>query len=144
MKIKFSCPSCQKVYSVSAELAGKKAKCKQCETLMYVPDAEATEPESPVQIETQQTPVPVQPVPVQPVPVQPVPVQPVPVQPTVVPTEQIQQPVSPIPVSPIPVSPVPVSAPACSGLGRQRVVAQRAACARRSAGGCAGSPASAW
>jgi uncharacterized protein (TIGR00266 family) len=35
--IEFNCPACQKQYRVSDELAGKKAKCKQCNQLMEVP-----------------------------------------------------------------------------------------------------------
>ena len=35
--IVFNCPACQKKYRVPDDFAGKKAKCKQCETAMEVP-----------------------------------------------------------------------------------------------------------
>lgn len=35
--IEFSCPGCQKQYRVPDDFAGKKAKCKSCETTMNVP-----------------------------------------------------------------------------------------------------------
>jgi len=37
MKIDFSCQSCGKAFSVSSELAGKKAKCKKCGQPLVVP-----------------------------------------------------------------------------------------------------------
>lgn len=37
MAISFQCPSCQKPYKVKDELAGKKAACTQCKTVMTVP-----------------------------------------------------------------------------------------------------------
>lgn len=45
--IEFTCPSCQKHYRVADELAGKKAKCKQCGNLFEVPmpELEAVEEE---------------------------------------------------------------------------------------------------
>ncbi len=35
--IVFNCPTCEKKYRVADEFAGKKAKCKQCDTTMDVP-----------------------------------------------------------------------------------------------------------
>lgn len=39
MKIQFTCDSCGKSYSVKQELAGKKAKCKDCGHQIRIPDA---------------------------------------------------------------------------------------------------------
>ena len=35
--ISFACPACQKAYKVADEMAGKKAKCKQCGQVMMIP-----------------------------------------------------------------------------------------------------------
>lgn len=37
--IEFNCPACNKKYRVPVDFAGKRAKCKQCEASMLVPDA---------------------------------------------------------------------------------------------------------
>ena len=42
MAIGFSCPSCDRVYSVSDQYARKVTTCKDCDTRMVVPDAEGT------------------------------------------------------------------------------------------------------
>jgi hypothetical protein len=44
MTITFACPGCAKRYSVNQDLAGKRAKCKQCGHGMTVPAAVAAEP----------------------------------------------------------------------------------------------------
>ena len=45
MTIEFNCPSCQKHYRVKDELAGKRAKCKECGGVLDVPaPAVAAEP----------------------------------------------------------------------------------------------------
>lgn len=36
--IEFECPGCQAKYKVGDELAGRKAKCKKCQTLMSIPE----------------------------------------------------------------------------------------------------------
>ena len=46
MAIAFSCPSCDRTYSVDEKFAGKITACKGCGTRVIVPDAEA-EPEPP-------------------------------------------------------------------------------------------------
>ena len=83
--IVFNCPACQKKYKVPDDYAGKKAKCKQCETTMEVPfpavEAEVVEAAPAPQITSQPVPVPPTPVPAQPVPAQPVPPRAKPVQP---------------------------------------------------------------
>jgi len=43
MSVEVECPSCQKSYKVKAEAAGKKFRCKSCETVITVPEAEAAE-----------------------------------------------------------------------------------------------------
>ena len=48
MAIAFSCPSCDRTYSVDEKYAGKVVTCKTCSTRMLVPDAaEDPEPEPP-------------------------------------------------------------------------------------------------
>lgn len=42
MPIEFSCPSCAKKYRVKDELAGKSAKCADCQTKIQIPAASAT------------------------------------------------------------------------------------------------------
>src|SRR5436853_584698 len=37
MPIQFSCPACGKRYKVADELAGRRAKCKQCQAVMEIP-----------------------------------------------------------------------------------------------------------
>ena len=46
MAIAFSCPSCDRTYTVDDKFAGKVTACKGCTTRMVVPDAEG-EPEPP-------------------------------------------------------------------------------------------------
>ena len=49
MDITFACPGCRKNYTLSATLAGKKARCKQCGQQMEIPVPMAVPaPESPV------------------------------------------------------------------------------------------------
>ncbi len=49
MDITFACPSCRKNYTLSATLAGKKARCKQCGQQMEIPVPMAVPaPERPV------------------------------------------------------------------------------------------------
>lgn len=43
MSVEVECPSCQKSYKVKAEAAGKKFRCKACETVITVPQPEAAE-----------------------------------------------------------------------------------------------------
>ena len=48
MAIAFSCPSCDRTYSVDDKFAGKVVTCKTCSTRMLVPDAdEDPEPDPP-------------------------------------------------------------------------------------------------
>lgn len=44
MTIAFSCPGCGKQFKVSDNMAGRKAKCSACATVMLVPSAEAFAP----------------------------------------------------------------------------------------------------
>lgn len=44
MKIQFSCPFCQKSYSVDASLAGRKGRCKDCGSVMPIPAASEAGP----------------------------------------------------------------------------------------------------
>jgi uncharacterized protein (TIGR00266 family) len=41
--IEFSCPSCSKKYRVKDEVAGKKARCKECGATMPIPDVDAAD-----------------------------------------------------------------------------------------------------
>jgi predicted Zn finger-like uncharacterized protein len=43
MSMAVSCPSCQKEYKVKADAAGKKFRCKACQTVVTVPQAEPDE-----------------------------------------------------------------------------------------------------
>lgn len=47
MPIEVVCEGCQAEYSLKDELAGKKVKCKSCETVIVVPLAEAEGPDEP-------------------------------------------------------------------------------------------------
>ena len=48
MSIKFACPGCGKPYELDEGLAGKKAKCKQCDQVMRIPEAGVVAEESAV------------------------------------------------------------------------------------------------
>ena len=50
MKISFRCNGCGKSYSVKPELAGRKAKCRNCNQVMLVPQPAPPEPEPVVAI----------------------------------------------------------------------------------------------
>ncbi len=45
--IRFSCPGCGAVYSVTDDKAGKKGKCPKCQTDFQIPQAEASAPAAP-------------------------------------------------------------------------------------------------
>jgi predicted Zn finger-like uncharacterized protein len=47
MSIRFSCPECQKEFTVPDDLAGKKIRCKACNTMMLVPGGEEVVAEEP-------------------------------------------------------------------------------------------------
>ena len=43
--IKFSCSNCEQGYRVSDDYAGKKVRCKGCQTVNTIPKPEAAKPE---------------------------------------------------------------------------------------------------
>ena len=43
--IKFSCSKCDKAYRVSDDYAGKKVRCKECQTVNMIPAAQPAQPE---------------------------------------------------------------------------------------------------
>ena len=47
MPIEIACPECEKVYKVKDDAAGKKFRCKECQTVIPIPaDAQPAEPDS--------------------------------------------------------------------------------------------------
>ena len=47
MAIEFSCPNCKKRYKIKDELAGRKAKCAGCKSVMQIPEPAPAIPEEP-------------------------------------------------------------------------------------------------